>query len=455
MADVKHPGGDAGRLTYRRVTALALPIILANLAVPLLGIVDTAVIGHLGRVAPLAAIAIGSQIFNFLYWSMGFLRMGTTGLTAQAEGAGDQVEIIAVLVRSLLLGLAIGGLLVVAQRPIATAAAVVFETGPEVAGMTREYFLIRIFGAPATMATYVALGWFIGLRQTRVVLLLQVILNGLNIVLDVLFVVGLGWGVRGVALGTLISEWTAALLAVGLIAWRLRRRSPDPLAEASWMTRVFQPRALLATIDVNRDIFVRTVLLITAFAWFTREGARSGEVILAANHVLLQFLAFSAFFLDGFAFSTEALVGQAVGARSRSQLTRAVRLTTVLGLATAAVTAAVFALAGPRIIDGLTTAEAVRTTARTFLPYAVLHPLLGVWCFQLDGIFIGATRTADMRNTMIVSFAVYMAIWWLLWGPLGNHGLWIAFLVFFAARGITLGGRYPALVQSVSSPTGG
>ena len=451
MAETESHPGDPGPLTYGRVLALAAPIILANLAVPLLGIVDTAVIGHLGRAAPLAAIAIGSQIFNFLYWSMGFLRMGTTGLSAQADGADNDAEVRAVLLRSLLLGIAIGVLLVFGQRPIALAAAWAFETSPDVAAMAGEYFEIRIWGAPATMVTYVALGWFIGLRQTRIVLLLQVFLNGLNIVLDVLFVVGLGWGIRGVAVGTLISEWSAALLALGLIAWRLRRRRPDRNATSSLISRVFDPKAVVATIDVNRDIFVRTVLLIAAFAWFTRQGAKSGEVVLAANYVLHQFLAFSAFFLDGFAFSTEALVGQAVGAESRIRLNRAVRLTTVLGLATAAVTAAVFALAGPRIIDGLTTADDVQTIARAFLPYAVLHPLLGLWCFQLDGIFIGATRTADMRNTMIVSFVIYMVVWWLLWVPLGNHGLWIAFLVFFAARGITLGVRYPALVESVSS----
>jgi len=451
MAESESRIADTGPLTYGRVLTLATPIIFANIAVPILGIVDTAVIGHLGRAAPLAAIAIGSQIFNFLYWSMGFLRMGTTGLSAQADGAGDTAEVVAVLLRSVLLGLAIGVLLVVGQRPIALAAARVFETGPDVAAMAREYFAIRIWGAPATMVTYVALGWFIGLRRTRVVLLLQVVLNGLNIVLDVLLVVGLGWGVRGVAMGTLISEWSAAVLAVGVIAWRLRRRWTGRLGAVSLTSRIFDPKAVVATIDVNRDIFVRTVLLIAAFVWFTRQGARSGDVVLAANHVLLQFLAFSAFFLDGFAFSTEALVGQAVGARSRSDLTLAVRLSTTLGLVTAAATAVVFTLAGPRIIDGLTTANGVRIAARSFLPYAVLHPLVGLWCFQLDGIFIGATRTADMRNTMIVSFGVYIAAWWVLWDPLGNHGLWIAFLVFFAARGITLGIRYPAVVESVSS----
>jgi len=426
--------------------ALASPIILANLAVPLLGIVDTAVIGHLGSVVPLAAIAIGSQIFNFLYWGMGFLRMGTTGLTAQADGAGEESEVRAVLVRSLLIGVAIGVGLVVIQRPVVAVAEFVFQSGPDVTEMAREYFLIRIWGAPATFASYVALGWFIGLRKTRVVMVLQVFLNSVNIILDVLFVVGFGWGVRGVALGTLISEWSAAALALALIAAQIRKRRVDRDC-GGWRDRVFDSRAVIATIDVNRDIFLRTVLLIAAFAWFTRQGARAGDVILAANHVLLQFLVLSAFFLDGFAFSTEALIGQAVGARSRQDVVRAVRLTTVLAAATAAATTIAFAIFGPAVIDRLATAPEVRSAARVFLIYAVFHPLVGVWCFQLDGIFIGATRTRDMRNAMVASFAIYIAAWWLLWDPLGNHGLWIALLLFFVARGVTLALRYPALVR--------
>jgi MATE family multidrug resistance protein len=434
-------------LTYRRVVVLAAPIILANLAVPLLGLVDTAVIGNLGRAAPLAAIAIGSQVFNFLYWGMGFLRMGTTGLTAQADGGQNEAEVRAVLARSILLALAIGCVLVVTQRPVVAVSEAVFQSTPTVAAMAREYILIRIWGAPATLVSYVALGWFIGLQKTRIVLVIQIFLNTLNIVLDVLFVVGFGWAVPGVAVGTLISEWSAALLALALIGAQLRRRAVAGRVGEGWRSRVFDGRAVIETIDVNRDIFLRTVLLIAAFAWFTRQGALAGETILAANHVLLQFLTLSAFFLDGFAFSTEALVGQAVGSGSRSRLTRAVRLSTVMAVATAAVTSVLFAVLGGRIIDVLTSAEEVRTTAHVFLVYAVMHPLVGVWCFQLDGIFIGATQTADMRNTMVVSFAIYIAVWWALWGSLGNHGLWIALITFFVARGLTLAARYPSLVR--------
>jgi MATE family multidrug resistance protein len=446
-ASPPHSSGP-DRLGYRQVITIAWPIILANIAVPLLGVVDTAVIGHLGQTAPLGAIAIGAQVFSFLYWGLGFLRMGTTGLTAQADGAGDTAEVRATLGRALLIALALAALLIGLQRPLAAGAFLVFETSSEIERLARSYFSIRIWGAPATLIGYAVLGWLIGLRDSRSVLVLQVFLNALNIVLDVLFVVGFGWGVRGVALGTLISEWSAALLALALVALKLR--SSGHRAPGIDLARLLEPRALLATLRVNQDIFLRTVLLISAFAWFTRQGARAGDAVLAANHVLLQFLSFSAFFLDGFAFAAEALVGQAIGRNSRTQLQRAVRLSSVLAVATGALTTLAFAVLGTTIIDALTNVAEVRQVARRFLPYAVLHPIVGVWCFQLDGIFIGATKTADMRNAMIVSFAVYLVAWWLLWPPLENHGLWIAFLVFFVTRGVTLGMRYPALLRSVN-----
>jgi MATE family multidrug resistance protein len=429
---------------------IAWPIILANIAVPLLGVVDTAVIGHLGQTAPLGAIAIGAQIFSFLYWGLGFLRMGTTGLTAQADGAGDAAEVRASLGRALVIALALAALLIALQRPLAAGAFVVFETSNDIERLAMSYFSIRIWGAPATLVGYAVLGWLIGLRDSRSVLVLQVFLNALNIVLDLLFVVGFGWGVRGVAIGTLISEWSAALLALALVAFKLRSSGSLRGATAVSLPGLLEPRPLLATLRINQDIFLRTVLLISAFAWFTRQGARAGDAVLAANHVLLQFLAFSAFFLDGFAFATEALVGQAVGRESRERLRRAVRLSSNLAVATATATTLAFALLGTTIVDALTNVSEVREVARRFLPYAVLHPIVGVWCFQLDGIFIGATKTADMRNAMIVSFAVYLGAWWLLWPPLENHGLWIAFLVFFVTRGVTLGVRYPALLRSVN-----
>jgi MATE family multidrug resistance protein len=447
--DVQPPGhATPDRLEYRQVVRIAWPIVLANIAVPLLGVVDTAVIGHLGQTAPLGAIAIGAQIFSFLYWGLGFLRMGTTGLTAQADGAGDMAEVRASLGRALVIALALAALLIALQRPLAAGAFMVFEASDDIERLARSYFSIRIWGAPATLVGYAVLGWLIGLRDSRSVLVLQVFLNALNIVLDLLFVVGFGWGVRGVAVGTLISEWSAALLALALVTVKLRSSGLLRREPAIGLAGLLRPRPLLATLRVNQDIFLRTVLLISAFAWFTRQGARAGDTVLAANYVLLQFLAFSAFFLDGFAFAAEALVGQAVGRHSRSQLQHAVRLSSTLAVATAAATTLAFALLGTTIVDALTNVSEVREVARRFLPYAVLHPIVGVWCFQLDGIFIGATRTTDMRNAMIVSFAVYLGAWWLLWAPLENHGLWIAFLLFFVVRGVTLGVRYPALVRS-------
>jgi MATE family multidrug resistance protein len=436
-------------LTHRRVIAIAWPIILANLAVPLLGIVDTAVVGHLGSAAPLGAIAIAAQVFSFLYWGLGFLRMGTTGLTAQADGARDAAEVAATLSRSLLIAVVLGIGLILARGPLGAAAFLVFRSSPEIERLASCYFFLRIWGAPATLIGYAVTGWFIGVRATRLVLVQQLFLNALNIGLDLLFVVGLGWGVRGVALGTLIAEWSAALLALGLVVvYRRRSGAPDQRSRTD-LSHVLQPRALLATLRVNRDIFLRTLLLIGAFAWFTRQGALAGEMILAANYVLLQLLTFSAFFLDGFAFAAEGLVGQAVGGRSRAGLRAAVRLSSHLAMATAATTALAFAVGGPWIIDGLTGVAEVREAARRFLPYAVLHPLVGWWCFQLDGVFIGATRTADMRNAMIISFLAYLGLWRLLWTPLGNHGLWISFILFFIIRGVTLAVRYGALLRSI------
>lgn len=449
MTDYQEPILKAAPLTYRGVFRIAWPIILANAAVPMLGIVDTAVIGHLGNAAPLGAIAIGAQIFSFLYWGLGFLRMGTTGLTAQADGAGDRTEVRASLARALLIAVSFGVGLIACQLLLAAGAFVVFQTSTEIESLARQYFFIRIWGAPATLTSYAILGWFIGLRRTRQVLILQVFLNTLNIILDILFVVGFGWGIRGVAAGTLISEWSAAAFGFGLVILHLRRRYHSDAEGRLSLARVLRPKDLLDTLRINQDIFFRTLLLIGAFAWFTRQSAQAGDLVLAANYVLLQFLHFSAFFLDGFAFSAEAIVGQAVGQASRSRLSRAVRLSTILAVGTALVTAALFALIGARIIDALTSVDDVRRVAREFLPYVILHPLVGVWCFQLDGIFIGATRTADMRNTMIVSFSLYLLAWYLLWSSFANHGLWIAFILFFGVRGITLAVRYPSLLRSV------
>ncbi|MFP3943254.1 MAG: MATE family efflux transporter [Alphaproteobacteria bacterium] len=436
------------RTTHARVFAIAWPIILANAATPLTGIVDTAVIGRLGEPALLGAIAVGALIFNFLYWGFGFLRMGTTGLTAQAEGAGDELQVRAWMARAAALGAACGLALLILQWPIAQGAFGLLEASSAVESEAGAYLSLRIWGAPAALTVYAAMGWFIGLGQSRKVLALTVFQNGVNAALDILFVAGFGWGVEGVAIGTALAEWSAGLLALALILLTLRERNRRTGPLALPRAELTDPLQLGRMLAVNRDIFIRTLLLISAFAWFTAQGAAAGDVTLAANHVLLQFVAFSAFFLDGFAFAAETLVGRAVGARAPVLLADAVRRSTHLAVAAAALLSLGFWLAGPLFIHELSADDAVRAAAVTFLPWAALQPLAAVWCFQFDGIFIGATRGREMRNAMILSFAFYLAAWKALEGPLGNHGLWLAFVGFFLIRGVTLWAYYPAVRRS-------
>ncbi len=430
-------------ISHRTVLAIALPIMLSNVSTPLLGVVDTAVVGQIADPAYIGAVAVGALIFSFVFWAFGFLRMGTTGLTAQALGARDGDEMLAALGRALLVALAAGSLMVLLQWPIREAAFALLQASPRVEQLARGYFDIRIWSAPATLANYALLGWFIGLGRTDIALLLQLVLNLSNIALDLWFVLGLGWDVRGVAAGTVLAEIVAA--AIGLaIAWRHART-----LGASWSwPRIVDAGQLRRTIVVNRDIMIRSLALIFVFVWFMSQGAAQGDLRLAANAVLMQFISVSAYFLDGLAFAAEALVGRAVGAMRRAQVSAAARLTTIWAAAVAALISLILLLLGPALIDLLSVDAGVRAAARTYLPWAVGAPVLGVWAFQLDGIFIGATRTADMRNAMLVSTAIFLLAWWLL-QPWENHGLWAALYVNYAARAITLFGKYPALLRSV------
>jgi multidrug resistance protein, MATE family len=430
------------------VLRLAWPIVLANSAVPLLGLVDTAVIGNTGTVQGLGAIALGAIIFNFAYWSFGFLRMGTTGFTAQASGAGDEPEVRATLARALLLAAGLGLLLLALQRPIIDVALALLGATPEVEALTRDYFGVRIWGAPASLGLFALLGTFVGLGHTGLLLRTQIVLNGLNIVLDVLFAGVLGWGVRGIALGTAIAEWTTLLLALALAYRLVRGRHTD--GEPLWpWPRVLDAAKARKTLGANADIMVRTLALLSGFAWFTSQGARFGDTLLAANHVLLQLVSASAYLLDGYAHATEVLVGRAVGARTRAAFDRAVRSASELAGGTALVLTAMVWAAGPWVISLLTAHEPVRAVAADYLPYTAVYVLLSFVAFQLDGVFIGATRTRDMRNAGVISLAVFLVASWLLIPGLANTGLWIAFVIYVIARGLTLLARMPALRRSI------
>ncbi|TNE38181.1 MAG: MATE family efflux transporter [Alphaproteobacteria bacterium] len=434
-------------ITRQKVFAIAWPIVLSNTTVPLLGLADTFVIGNQGDAALIGAIAIGAMIFSFIYWGFGFLRMGTTGLVAQAAGADDEGEVSAAVARALLLAAVIGGVLIVLQWPLRVAAFGLIDGSDAVEQGGLTYFTIRIWGAPATLASYAILGFFIGLQDSRTALVLQLFLNALNILLDVIFVMGLHWGVAGVAAGTLIAEVSAAVFGLALILRRLRRRNPEAARLWPAWPALLERSALIKTLSVNSDIMLRTLCLIFAFAWFTNQGAKAGDVALAANAVLMQFVTFSAFFLDGFAFSAESLVGQSIGEKNRRHLDLAVRYSTELAALTALAMSLLILIAGPLVIDFLTNVETVRAAAREFLPWAILAPIASVWCFQLDGIFIGATRTADMRNAMALSLIVYLMAWVWLADMWGNHGLWAALTVFYFVRAGTLYWRYPALKE--------
>jgi multidrug resistance protein, MATE family len=420
-----------------------VPVVISNVSTPLIGVVDTAVVGQIPDAAYIGAAAIGGLIFTFVFWGFGFLRMGTTGLTAQALGSGDVAEVATVLCRSLLIALAAGILLIVLQWPIRESAFAAVHASARVEGLARGYFDIRIWAAPATLANYALLGWFIGLGRTDIGLILQLILNLTNMALDMLFVLGFGWDVRGVALGTLMAEVCAAAVGIAIAMRHMRAMG------GHWSTRrIFMPAQLKRTFSVNGDIMIRTLALIAAFLWFASQGARQGDVVLAANSILLQFISVAAFFLDGFAFATEALVGRAIGAAHRPGLTVAVKMTTAWAAGIAVLVSAALVSCGPWLIDCLTVDLGVRAAARVYLPWAAGAPLLGVWAFQLDGIFIGATQTADMRNAMLVSLGIYLAAWWLL-RPFGNHGLWAAFYAHYLARTASLVRYYPKLVRAI------
>ncbi|HXV07514.1 MAG TPA: MATE family efflux transporter [Burkholderiales bacterium] len=434
-----------GRRTpgHRAVLGIAGPIMISNVSTPLLGVVDTAVVGQAPDPAYIGAVALGALVFNFVFWGFGCLRMGTTGLTAQALGAGDAAELRASLGRAALIAAAVGAGLIALQWPIREAAFALLEGSPRVEDLARGYFDLRIWAAPATLLNYALLGWFIGLGRARIALALQLLLNFSNMALDAFFVLVLDMGVHGVALGTVLAETAAAAAGLSVAARHLRRFG------GRWdRERLLAGDRLRRMIAVNGDIMVRSAALILAFVWFMAQGAKQGDEILAANAVLMHFIAVAAFFLDGLAFAAEALVGRAVGAAERAGLLAAARITTWWAAGVALLASIVFALLGPGIVDLLAVDEGVRATARAYLPWAAFGPLVGVWCFQLDGIFIGATRTAQMRNAGLASLAIFLAAWWAL-QPFGNHGLWAALYVHYAARALTLLVCFPALVRAV------
>jgi multidrug resistance protein, MATE family len=401
------------------------------------------VVGHLPSPHYLGAVAIGSVVLSVVYFLFGFLRMGTTGLTAQAFGRADQAECFGWLVRGILLAVLIAAALLLLTAPLIAAVMVLFEPGARVEGELETYLATRLLGAPAALVTMVVLGWLLGLQNARGPMTLLILTNGINIVLALLFVLGFGWAVAGVAWATVTAEYGG--LALGL--WLVRRRLAAWPWRAIWRHEAF--RRLLA---VNRDMFLRSLFLEAAFVAFSALGSRQGEVILAANAVLFNLHLLATYGLDGFSHAAEAMVGRRVGAGDAPGLRAAVRANMAWALGLALMLALAVVVFGPAGIRGMTGIAEVRTAALDYLPYLIAAPVVSVWAFLLDGVFVGATRTAEMRNGMAVSLAAFGLAAWLLIPPLGNHGLWLAFLVLMSARGLWLGVIYAHHKPEVWAP---
>ncbi len=433
------PSVPPAPLTHRRVLKIALPIVLSNATVPILGAVDVGVVGQMGEAAPIGAVAMGAIILTTVYWIFGFLRMGTVGLVGQAAGAGDDDEVSAWLTRALMVA-AIGGLgLILLQVPLFWAAFQLSPASAEVESLARTYLHIRIWTAPAAIAVYALTGWLVAMERTGAVFWIQLGMNGVNIALSFLFVLGFGWGVAGVALSTVIAE----LLGAGLGLWFCRAAFVRP-AWRDW-SRVLERAKLIRMALLNTDILLRSAMLMIIFSSFVFIGARFGDVTLAANEVLIQFMYITAYAMDGFAFAAETLIARAYGRGDPGRVRRSALLTSLWGLVVCVVTAAAFLFAGPWLIDLMAKDVDVQIEARAYLWWMVVAPLLGCAAWMLDGIFIGAARGRDMRNMMAVSFAIYWIAILVMLPVMGNHGLWAALLISFVARGLTLGARYPAL----------
>lgn len=414
--------------TQKRILSLAWPIILSNITVPLLGLVDTAVVGHLPDSRYLAGVTLGATLFSFLYWGFGFLRMGTTGLTSQAVGREAEEDVRNLLGQSLLLALVIGLALILLGSPLVTLGLGLLDGSEAATALAAEYARIRLFSAPAVLANYAILGWFLGQQNSRVTLAILVLTNGVNIALDLLFVVGLGMTSDGVAWATVIADYTALAFGLWLVSRQLRRLSGRFLRE-----RLLSLVAYGELFRVNANLFVRTLGLLFAMAFFTSRGAAQGDTVLAANAVLLQFIMLTSYALDGFAHAAEALAGRAVGRQRFDEFGQIVRSAARFSLVTAGLAALTFALGGEWLIALLTGLPEVRATAGDYLPWMVVMPLVAVWSYLLDGVFIGATAIREMRNSIYAGLIVYLPLWWLT-TPWGNHGLWLAFLTFALVR---------------------
>ncbi|HET6564332.1 MAG TPA: MATE family efflux transporter [Xanthomonadales bacterium] len=432
---------------HSRIWAIAGPAILANSSEPMLGLVDTWAIGHLPSPVHLAAVGLGSVIFNYLLWSFGFLRMGTTGMVAQAKGRKDDEGLITIVIRSCALALFFALLLLLFQQALLLASLRIMAPPDSVATITAEYFNIRIWASPATLLSYAVTGVLFGLARVRVILYLQLMLNLTNAALNLLFVIGFDMGVAGVAWGTLIAQWLTALVSIrvllGLLDIHLLKTRI--VEAATWRIKQFG-----SLMFVNGFIFIRTIFLMTALALIMRVAGNLGEAEMAASHIMMQFLLLISLGMDGFAHAAEALAGSAWGAGNRQQFRRWVILTSLWALFAAVFYMLLFGLFGNAIAAMLTDLHSVRLLVAGLLPLLVALPLVAVWCYQFDGVYIGATAALPMMVTMGLAFVVYLAILVPFTQAWGLWGLWMAVLVFMAARGLCQAAWYPWLERKLA-----
>jgi MATE family multidrug resistance protein len=427
---------------YRRVFLLAIPLILSNLTQPLLSTVDTVLSGHLPGAAALGGVAMGGIFFNAVFWTFGFLRMGTTGLVAQAHGAGDAASLRLHFLRGMVSALAIGAVLLALKGPLIALTITLLGASQDVRANALVYCHVRIWSAPAALANYVILGFLLGRQHARTALALQAAVNVVNVAVALWLVIGLHWGVAGIAMATASADCAGLVVGLALIWWAWPRVE-EPV---HWRELADGP-SLRHLFALNRDLLLRTLSLVAAYGWFTRAGAREGDAVLAANAVLLNLHWIATYALDGFANATEALVGEAVGARRVEDYRAVLRASTVSAGVVAAVLSLAFVVAGGPLVDLFTNQAAVRQVALRFLPWAMALPLVSVWGYQMDGVFIGATRAGALRDSMVVALAGFLVLAVGLERVMGNNGLWCAFCGFMLLRGGLLALRLPGIAK--------
>lgn len=416
----------------RDILKLALPNIVSNITVPLLGLVDLALMGHLGSEIYIGAISIGGIIFNFIYWGFSFLRMSTSGFTAQAFGEKNKSETISILIRALLVSLLISVLIVILQAPIAWASFKIIGGSADVEILANQYFRIRVWAAPAALSLFVFNGWFLGMQNARYPMIIAIAVNIFNILLSVFFVFVLKMKSDGVALGTLISQYIGLTIAIILFSIRYKNLVPHTSKKA-----ILNLHKLTDFFRVNTDIFIRTFCIIVVFTFFTSKSASINDTILAVNSLLLQLLLFFSFFIDGFAFAGEALVGKFVGEQNTEKLKKVIKLLFYWGAGLAAIFVIIYIPGVKLILKLLTTQAAVLANAQPYLIWVILVPVASFSSFIWDGIYIGATASRAMRNTLVGStFLVFAPMYFFLEPSLGNHALWLAMILFMFSRGV-------------------